>query len=66
MWSLPSVQEALIVKFDEMYQTINTYVNDVYDASYQIEKLYSGKIIIKHDEQLKEQISSLDAFSFPQ
>jgi len=49
-WPLPSVQEALILKFDQMYQTVNTYVNDINDASYQIENLATGKIIIKHDK----------------
>ena len=64
-WSLNSVEEALIVKFDQMYQTVNTYVEDINDASYQIETLSTGKIIVKHDKQLQAQMTALDAFSFP-
>lgn len=65
-WPLASVEDSLIVKFDQMYQTINKYVDDTNDASYQVEQSANGKVTIKHDKKLQKSISALDAYSLPQ
>lgn len=62
-WSLPTVSAAMEIKLSQMYDAINTYIDDIDDASYQIANSPGEKTLIFHDPRVAEGIEQIGAFN---
>lgn len=65
-WSLPTVLDAQTVKLDQMYETINKYVDGIDDARYVIAVGDAETFKVGHDSRIVEAMNRIGAFSRPQ
>jgi pimeloyl-ACP methyl ester carboxylesterase len=62
VFSLPTVADALEDKLDQMYSAINSYVEDIDDAEFEL-RLESGQPAqIIHDKRVLDAMAKIDAF----
>ena len=61
-WSISNVPDAIIVKLDQMYNTINTYVEEIDDADYKMARADSPAFAILHDARVADAMHKIDAF----
>lgn len=65
-WSEESVVEAIREKLDQMYTAINTFVEDIDDAEYQLAVGDSGAFAILHDERISAAMQRIGGFDAEQ
>ena len=65
-WSTPTVKITVDKKLQQMYQTFNSHVADIKNASYHIKNDEHGRIYIVHDAKVLGFLSAMDAFKYPQ
>ncbi len=65
-WFRTNVGDALVVKFDEMYDALINYTTDVDKPQYHISKNADGKTTISHDPTVLNLMNSLGAFQHAQ
>ena len=61
-WSKATVAEALRKKLDEMYGTLNAYVDNIHNAVYHIQTGPNGKAEVVHDSRVASAIERIGAF----
>jgi len=62
VFSLPTVTDALEKKLGEMYGAINSHVDDINDAQYELRLDAKGKAEVVHDERVRAAMAKIDAF----
>ena len=62
-WSIPTVDQAIKLKLNEMYGAINKFVLDVDDLAFQVESTVGDKAKIIHDPRLVAAFEKIDAFT---
>jgi dienelactone hydrolase len=65
-WSVPTVAQALEMKFSEMYAAVNTNTSDIDSASFEVITGDSGKATVKHDPRIEEAMREIGGFHFSQ
>ena len=64
-WDVDSVQDAVRVKLDEMYQTLNDHVCDMAGLGYEIQVNKDGSFDVIHDPKLVDVAPQLGGFRMP-
>lgn len=62
-WSVPNVPDAIIVKLEQMYGAVNTYVDEIDDADYKMARADSPAFAILHDSRVTDAMVQIDAFN---
>lgn len=65
-WKTKTVAESLRLKFSEMYAAINTNVEDINDANFEIEIEDNGKAVVRHDPRIVEAMYKVSAYNYEQ
>jgi hypothetical protein len=58
----PTVRQALIDKYTQMYGTLNAYVADIKDANFQIQQDKTGRHYAAHPQAIRDQILRIGGF----
>ncbi|XXK58978.1 alpha/beta hydrolase family protein [Porticoccaceae bacterium nBUS_09] len=61
-WYSNSVKAAVVVKLDQMYSAINDNVDDISDASYQINDLADGSFEVTHDLLIESGLAEIGGY----
>jgi len=61
-WSKASVKEALEIKYTQMYDTVNTHLDDADDAEFSIVETSSG-LQLTHDERIVQGMSHIGGYN---
>lgn len=61
-WSIANVPDAIIVKLEQMYDAINTYVDEIDDAEYKMARSDGPAFAILHDSRVTAAMDRIDAF----
>lgn len=63
-WSVGSVQQAYINKYDQMYEVLKT--NGLAMSDYTLATDTAGKVLVEHPTFIKEAYAKMDALNYPQ
>ncbi|MCH9696436.1 MAG: alpha/beta hydrolase [Gammaproteobacteria bacterium] len=61
-WSVADVPDAINVKLQQMYDAINSHVDDIDDASFRLRRSDGPGFSIQHDARVSTAIRNIDAF----
>lgn len=61
-WSVPNVPDAIILKLEQMYNAINTHVEEIDDADYKMARADGPAFAILHDARVVDAMGQIDAF----
>ena len=61
-WPTATMTDALKKKLDEMYGTLNAFVDNIHNAVYQVRTVANGKAEVVHDPQVASAIEQVGAF----
>lgn len=65
-WDVGSVKDAVITKFDQMYETLDTRVGDMGEVAYNVQESEDGSFAIIHDASVAEWMQKIGGFRFPE
>lgn len=61
-WDTDTVKDAVVVKLDEMYNSINDNVDDISGASYQVNDLSDGSFEVTHDSRIESGLAEIGGY----
>jgi len=64
-WSTPTVEVSLRRKFDEMYEALNSSVDDLGDAGYALERDSAGRTRAVHDPRVLDGLRAIGGYDSP-
>lgn len=65
-WSVTSVKESLISRFNTMYDTLNAHVHDIDNVTYNVRTDNLGKVELIHEQSVLNQYRNIGGFNSPQ
>ena len=62
-WATPTVRDALEIKYREMYDTLNAYVGNMAQATFDIGKDATGATEVRHDPVIEQTMPGIGGFN---
>jgi len=62
-WTAPTVADVLQERHGDMYRIINSQVDDISDASFELATDASGRVTARHDPRIVDAMQAIDAYA---